>query len=373
MLVKNVWLPPDLPKKQARPWVAIFLSLVWLSFGGLPGLAQVWPAQTLPGKITPTFSQPAFSPEKETPPLETPVISRLALSKLLLGWFEIDLEEPLNRSQVSEFSVFTDVETTDPDYAVLDTVRRYFLMFPDRNGAFNPQRPATQLDAWLAIAKVVFPKNTISDETTRQVMAPLLAASGSGGKQIPFYHQRRIARLFMGGILSPITDVPLRPNAPLTQADIDRLVSNLKSSQIVLKAQQKQDDLNVLPPVLVPGGIRFTLTPSQAIGLDKLLVGNEFDFITTQAITLPGGQVIPQGSVARGTVMDAPTLGSKGSLYQLGFTQVRSPRDGQRFELSGQATVDLNQAKAHNDYLITGDSLVFVSQITALHAPSSRP
>jgi hypothetical protein len=325
---KSFDIDPFLPiEKKAIYWgVALTLTL-------LAPLSALWAneAEPLPSaEETSIFDEAILTPKLEAVDkltLSNPeeLVSRLQLAKLLVSWFSIPTRS------VSDFPVFIDVPLEHADYAIVDTVRRYHLMFGDDSGNFLLQAPSTRLDLWLAMAKVVQPKNTL-----RETEAVQLVRSKPGGDSIPAYHSKRIARLFLDQILKDEQDLPLEPETVLTQGYIQHVVSNLKSSQVYLKAKEREQALSVLPESTLEAGIVLTLTPSQVLSTKQLTVGHPVYFLTQAPISLASGKSIPVGSSVEGVVSEANV---ESRTFTLNFSSLRSADDGQKFRFQGNLSL----------------------------------
>ena len=282
------------------------------------------------------------------------ILTRYELSSFLIDYFG------MSRTPYNQFSVFRDVSVNDPIYPTVDTIRRFHIVFPDEQGFFHPDDPATQLDAWLAIGKLVFPKDTLTPRETRRILEPL-----AGHRQVPRYAQKRVARLFTARILDPQHDVPLQPKEPMTRQALNRLFESLRQNQGLVVKQEKEAELRSLNDVAtLPAGITFQVTPSQALNLRTIEVGADYYFQTRQALTLPNGVVIPTGSSTRASLIEKTE-----KVLHLQFTWLRSSREDRIYELL--ADVELPVPKRRYDplhlyeaqaYLVTGDTVQVTTQ-----------
>lgn len=333
--------------------------LVFVSASVVPCFSQTEPTLETKPAPPPATTKPEASIYEEaslTPLLNLPenntleqldpktVLSRLALARLLVNWFAIPTQS------VSSFPVFVDVPLSDPDYATLDTVRRYHLMFADDDGLFHPTSPATRLDLWLAIAKVVKPKNIIKNSD-----AEALVSGFEGGESIPSYHRKRIAALFLDQILTKKDDVPLAAGQVLSTADLSHILANLKQSQVYLKAKEKEAVLTVLPEAILPSGLTLSITPSQVIASDRLETGTVVYFQTLSAVTLEDGTALPEGSSLHGSVVSADP---DRFVFTLKFDNLRSALDGRKYQCNAVLSLKLKPSVGQlSTLLVTGQKL----------------
>jgi hypothetical protein len=344
--------------KAHQAWASFFLSFLFMlcpvsAFSQPEPLVEVKPAASPTSSssdasiyeeatLSPLLNLPEASSLEQLDPKT--VLSRLALAKLLVNWFAIPTHS------VSSFPVFVDVPLSDPDYAALDTVRRYHLMFADDDGLFHPASPATRLDLWLAIAKVVKPKNTIKNSE-----AEALVSGYEGGESIPSFHRKRIAALFLDQILTEKDDLPLAAGQVLTTADLSHILSNLKQSQVYLKAKEKEAVLTVLPEAVLPEKVALGITPSQVISSDRLETGTVVYFQTLSAVKLDDGTALPEGSSLHGSVVSAEP---DKFLFTLRFDNLRSALDGRKYKCNALLALKLKPSVGQlSTLLVTGQKL----------------
>lgn len=77
-------------------------------------------------------------------------------------------------------------------------------------------------------------------------------------------------------------------------------------------------------PVVVPAGTTLTVRLGQALGSKISSPGDSFSATLTSAVTVDGNPVIPAGTTARGTVVDAKALGKikGGAVLELRLTSI---------------------------------------------------
>lgn len=77
-------------------------------------------------------------------------------------------------------------------------------------------------------------------------------------------------------------------------------------------------------PVVVPAGTTLTVRLGQALGSKISSPGDSFSATLTSAVTVDGNTVIPAGTTARGTVVDAKALGKikGGAVLELRLTSI---------------------------------------------------
>jgi hypothetical protein len=309
-------------------WNSSFILWLTMALGAVL-LTQATAAEpTQPPGLTPLVAQAPL-------PVQ-PLVTRRALAQFLVTRFELPTYWP------SLFPLFVDVPLSDKDYKAIDTVFRYHLLFPDNDGSFEPDKPATQLDAWLSIGKVLFPSKKLSPAIVKTTLADV-----AGNQQLAPYQTTRVALLVMAGILSKERgDIPLKPQEPITTVWLDEMLKTLESSRILLAEQAKktiyselsEDGADVPKQHKIPPGSYLVITPSEAIIGKELIQNQSLYFQLKEPLSLAvasptsegqsTGVVIPAGSSIKAVVQSLdPLPNSKLVKFIARFEWVRSNQD----------------------------------------------
>lgn len=318
---------------------------------GTPSLQQQSPSSspevvvplTPPSSAGPSAEepQPKAQPEGVLPPLppeqqqrlesQQGSLTRADMAAFIVNWFKLETQ-PFN-----EFPIFVDVPRSHPRYAMIDTVRRNHLMLPNSRGEFEPNARATRLDAWMALAKLLFPKNQLSDAEANSIMAPL-----PGQERLKLYEKKRVARLFMGNVLTPETDTPIEPEAPLDAQWLSATLERLSANRQRLKEQETQRAGSETPAIPIPPGITLHLTPSQAIVAGTIALGSDYFFQLVEETRLPNGSLLPPGSSLKGHVVEIAE-----NRYRFAFYRLSHAQTGQLFQLQASVWIALKAAAAN--------------------------
>jgi hypothetical protein len=298
------------------------------------------------------------------------VVSKRAFAQFLVMRFALPTQ------WVSTFPLFADVELTDPDFANLDTVYRYHLLFPNDEGYFNPNEPTTQLDAWLALGKVLFPNKKLTPAQLNAVLPEI-----TGQEQLAGYQKPRIAMLYLAGILSVEKgDIPLQPQKPITQAWLNAMVNTLEATKLLLaeKAQNNitdelEDSTTDTTPT-VPPKTYLTITPSQAI-IGKQLALNDtlyFQLKEPIPIKLKNGKtaILPARSSVQGKVTNHKPLVGMGDAverFTVELQWVRSAEDEQLYKINSKLLFQLSTLEPRRSfnavtrgYLVSGQDVFII-------------
>jgi hypothetical protein len=301
--------------------------------------------------------------------LVTDGLTRAQLSHVLVEWFK------LPKLPYSVFAVFTDVPLNHPDYVAIDAVRRQHLLLADDTGQFYPDTMATQRDAWLALAKLLFPKPSMSDTNIAALLAPLTGIEG-----LPRYERVRVARLVSAQLLGQPPHTHLNPDAPLSARWMSDTLATLKTNHALIRDQEKQTAENANPSIPVPANTLLSLTPSQAISSDTIALGSQYYFQLVAPVQLPDGNIIPKDSSTRAIVVEIDDAKHD---YTLQFDALTSAQTGQRYAMVAQSVIHLlprsklavlstQPEKENKSLLITGSRLEVVTQRLP-DAPSESP
>jgi len=359
--------PPSLRLVPLKTWVAVGLLLL------LPARALAAKADTT---ATPNLLAAPQQPLAQQAQAED-TLTRAELAQVLVGWFT------LPRLPYSVFAVYLDVPLTHPDYIAIDSVRRQHLLLPDDTGNFYPEAVATQRDAWLALAKLLFPMTHLAEADVAHLLAPLTGVTG-----MPRYERIRVARLVSAKLLGQPPNTHLNADAPLSLAWMNETLATLKTNRTLIRDQEKQPAENANPSIPIPANVVLNLTPSQAISGDTINLGSQYYFQLLAPVQLPDGSTIPKDSSSRGTV-----VAKNNNLHDftLQFESLTSAQTGQRYLLWAQTVVRLlpsskfsvlstQPEKENKSLLITGTQLDVLTQrmpdptnIIPPEAPSASP
>lgn len=292
---------------------------------------------------------------QEAKPDPQAIISRGELAHKLVQWFS------LSTWPYNDFPLFVDVSRDNPNYPVYDTVYRYHLLLADGGGYFHPDEPARVLDLWVAIGKMLAPKNTMPQKEAATFITALL-----GGDAIPFYHYRRVTQLFKDKVLFEEKDLPLNPGALLRQANVDEMVKRLESSKLYLRQRETETALSTQPAQNLPSRTQLVITPSEVISLDQLAPGSQVFFQTTEAVTISPASAdspaieLPAGSSLPATVV---RINQETHRAQLAFQQARSATTNQLYRFEATISIELVPKSQYTPtLLLTGDKLTLTTE-----------
>lgn len=298
------------------------------------------------------------------------LVSKRAFAQFLVSRFALPTQ------WVSTFPLFADVELSDPDFANLDTVYRYHLLFPNDDGYFKPNDPTTQLDAWLALAKVLFPNKKLTPAQLAAILPEI-----TGQEALAGYQKTRIAMLYLAGILSVEKgDIPLQPQKPITQAWLNNMVNTLEATKLLLaeKAQtaitDELEDETTDATAVVPPKTYLTITPSQAIIGNQLALNDTLYFQLKEPIPvkLKDGQlaVLPARSSVQGKVTKREPLSGMGNAverFTVTMEWVRSAEDEKLYKLNSTLNFQLSTLEPKHSfnavtrgYLVSGQDVFII-------------
>lgn len=344
-----------------------------LFFGcGISGVFQIFPvpaamAQAQEAENSPSGLEKPVITIPEAPDLkatgergDTTFVTRLQLAKQLVDWFN------LPTWPVHDFPLFVDIERDNEHYAVIDSVHRHHLLFAyqpaEQQGVFAPKQPATQLDLWLAVGKMLAPKNLMDAKEAQKILADF-----DNVDSVPPYHHKRLAQLALDGVLTPEENSPLQPDKYLQPGDLDKIADKLQISQRIIKQREMEAALSQEPEGKIPGSVTLTFTPSQAITQDKLHAGNTLHFQTLSDVEFRDPTrdnqltTLPVGSSLTGHV-DLENIAEQ--LYHLVFDYARSAQDGRKYGMNAAFTLSWKNAfKSVPNLLLTGDELSVTTQM----------
>lgn len=335
-------------------WATLGVSCLLCVLACLPTLADTSPLAE------------ATQPLQVAPVQPTDNLTKAQLATILVEWFK------LPRLPYSVFAVFTDVPLSHPNYVAVDAVRRQHLLLADDTGQFYPDTLATQRDAWLALAKLLFPKPSVSDEEMNTLLAPLTGIEG-----LPRYERVRVARLVSAKLLGQPPHTHLNPDAPLSASWMNETLATLKTNHALIRDQEKQTAENANPSIPVPANTLLSLTPSQAISSDSIALGSQYYFQLLAPVQLPDGSIIPKDSSTRATVIEVDEAKHD---YTLQFDVLTSVQTGQRYALLAQSIIHLlprsklavlstQPEKENKSLLITGSKVEVLTQ----RLPEAKP
>ena len=327
-----------------------------------------WADNELAAPATP--AQPADThPAKSPPDQAAPsTLSRAELAGVLVDWFT------LPKLPYSLFAVYRDVPTTHTHYVAIDAARRQHLLLPTESGYFLPEAPATQRDAWLALAKLLFPQPSLSEEEVAQLLAPL-----TGVDDLPRYERIRVARLVSAKLLGQPPYTHLQPDAPLQADWLNNTLAQLDTNRAFIRRQEMQTAENNNPIIPLPANLLLALTPSQAISSDDIQLGSYYYFQLLEPLQLADGEVVPKDSSTRGTVV---AVDEEHHEYTLSFDKMTSSQTGQRYQYQAEAVLQLlprsklsvlstKPERENKSLLITGSRVEVLTQ--RLPSPTQPP
>ncbi|MCS6266357.1 MAG: hypothetical protein H2174_02210 [Vampirovibrio sp.] len=306
-------------------------------------------------------------PEAITPQEDLPV-SKRAFAQFLVSRFELPTQ------WVSTFPLFADVELSDPDFVYLDTAYRYHLLFPNDDGYFHSDEPTTQVDAWLALGKVLFPNKKLSHNQLKGILPEI-----TGQEQLQAFQKPRVAMLYLAGIISTEKgDIPLEPNKPITQGWLNTMVTTLEATKLLLveKAQNTltdnlADDETADTTPTIPPKTFFTITPSQAI-IGKNLVLNDVVYFQLKdpiRITKTDASytTIPATSSVQGKIVSREPISENVERFTVAFQWVRSAENEQLYKLNCNLVFSISTLEPKRSfnavtrgYLISGQDVFIV-------------
>jgi hypothetical protein len=354
-----------------------FLSFVLLIYAGFSSLVQAEPVTISPQpalQTNPVANDGASISVKATslnPADDNLLVSKRAFAKFLVTRFDLPTQ------WVSTFPLFADVELADPDFVNLDTAYRYHLLFPNDDGFFKPDEPTTQVDAWLALGKVLFPNKKLSPAQLRGILPEI-----TGQENLLPFQKPRVAMLYLAGILSTEKgDIPLEPNKPITQGWLNTMVSTLEATKLLLveKAQNTitddlEDETTASTPT-VPAKTYFTITPSQAIIGKQLALNDVVYFQLKEPILIAKTDgtkptIIPARSSVQGKIVDRQPISTNVERFTVAFQWVRSAENEQLYKLNSKLEFSLSTLEPKRSfnavtrgYLVSGqDVFVVVTQ-----------
>jgi hypothetical protein len=233
-------------------------------------------------------------------------LTRFQVAEKLLTHFHIK-----NVWTLTDVSPFRDVPTTSPRYALLETAWQYHLLNPDLNKQIRPNQVMTREDAWQAMKGLLLTAHTIKDEYDRA----LLSEDPSFKTASPAL-QEDLVVLYEYYLLDVFRDLPLEPEAYVSNAWLDSLLTQIPTAQSLLKTDAKRG-VSKTPLRLIPAlgeGFTLTLTPQEAILGPTLKVGQTLFFKLEVPLYPPQGDTIVEDSSVSGQVIkiqqqvDHPTI-----------------------------------------------------------------
>jgi hypothetical protein len=310
--------------------------------------------------VEPSTSKPeVVNPQDELP------VSKRAFAQFLVSRFELPTQ------WVSTFPLFADVELVDPDFVYLDTAYRYHLLFPNDDGYFHPDEPTTQVDAWLALGKVLFPNKKLSPNQLKGILPEI-----TGQEQLQPFQKPRVAMLYLAGIISAEKgDIPLEPNKPITQGWLKTMVTTLEATKLLLveKAQNTltddlaEDETSEKTPS-VPPKTYFTITPSQAIIGKTLALNDVVYFQLKEPILITKADAsyikIPVKSSVQGKIISRQPISENIERFTVAFQWIRSAENEQLYKLNSKLIFSISTLEPKRSfnavtrgYLISGQDV----------------
>lgn len=303
-----------------------------------------------------------------TPPQDELPVSKRAFAQFLVNRFELPTQ------WVSTFPLFADVALVDPDFVYLDTAYRYHLLFPNDDGYFHPNDPTTQIDAWLALGKVLFPNKKLSPNQLKGILPEI-----TGQDQLQPFQKPRVAMLYLAGIISTEKgDIPLEPQKPITQSWLKTMVATLEATKLLLveKAQNTltddlADDETSEKTSSVPPKTYFSITPSQAI-IGKTLALNDVVYFQLKEpihLTKPDASyiTIPAKSSVQGKVISRQPISENIERFTVALQWIRSAENEQLYKLNSKLIFSISTLEPKRSfnavtrgYLISGQDVFIV-------------
>ena len=289
-------------------------------------------------------------------------LTRRALAQFLAVRFKLPQQWP------SRFAYLSDVPLSDPDFAPIDACLSNHLLFAhEATGAFEPNRPATRLDLWLAVSKVLFPTKKLSPSQTQALLQGY-----EGAQQLTPYEARRVAILFLSGILSAEQgDVPLQPQQPLDEATLRQLLANLEASKLLLKPEEAEAAEATAAYIksralgYLPQGLTLKVSPLQAMVGARLQVGASYllellePVVVNATTTLP--IMLPKGSVLATTLEASAEQPFNTKLWTLSAQRITLPSTEQYYQLQARTQFSLSTQEPRNLVLSPGSTLALVA------------
>ncbi|XVJ51734.1 MAG: hypothetical protein HEQ32_06515 [Vampirovibrio sp.] len=280
----------------------------------------------------------------ETPASEA--LTRVQVAEKLLTHFHIK-----NAWTLTDVSPFRDVPTTSPQYALLETAWQYHLLNPDLEKKIRPNQVMTRQDAWRSMKGLLLTAHTIKDEYDRALLS-----EDPSFKTASTALQEDLVVLYEYYILDVFRDLPLEPEAYVSNAWLDSLLTQIPTAQSLLKTDAKRG-VTKTPLRLIPAlgeGFPLILTPQEAILGPTLKVGQTLFFRLEVPLYPPEADTIVEGSSVSGRVIkiqqqvDHPTI----SEITMQFTILRN----------GHSNV-LWRLKARLNFLISTENEALLSDL----------
>ncbi len=312
--------------------------------------------------------EPSKSKTEVTSSQDALPVSKRAFAQFLVNRFELPTQ------WVSTFPLFADVELTDPDFVYLDTAYRYHLLFPNNEGYFHPDDPTTQIDAWLALGKVLFPNKKLSTSQLNAILPEI-----TGQNHLQTFQKPRVALLYLAGVLSTEKgDIPLEPNKPITQGWLKTMISTLEATKLLLldKAQntltnQLDEEETSSQTPSIPKKLYFTITPSQAIMGKNLVLNSVVYFQLKEPIYLTQSDAstvtIPAQSSVQGKIVASQAVTETVNRFTVAFQWIRSAENEQLYKLNSTLVFELSTLEPKRSfntvtrgYLVRGQDVFVV-------------
>jgi len=120
------------------------------------------------------------------------------------------------------------------------------------------------------------------------------------------------------------------------------------------------------PPVVVDAGQTLTVTLNQSISTKTNNTGDHFDASVAEPVTVNGAVVIPQGTTASGTVVEAKSAGHLNGSAELALTLDSITVNGQTYSVQTSEFEEVTKGRGKRSLIGGGGGAAFGAIVGAL-------
>jgi hypothetical protein len=266
----------------------------------------------------------------------------------------------LSTPYVSEFAYFRDVPTNHWAYIAVEGLRVRSVVAGDTQGFFRPEDPITRLEAAIEISKSL-PEDWLKLSST-EIETTLKAYADVAGANIPTEVREDLARSIYAGLLELHTGIAA-PGAPTKfTLDLDIPLTRMETAHMVYQRSliaHEQVHVHVHDIDRLPPGIHMTLSPTSALAVEQLSVGETMFFTVTEDVPVPGlNTVIPRGARASGKITELTAADPPTAIVAL--DRIRLP-SGDVYDMKSQVILIFPTGKDEKRFIVPGQTFPIVT------------
>jgi hypothetical protein len=262
------------------------------------------------------FSCVAFSAEEKileevvnAPQVQETFVTRRAFAERMLAYFEIPPSWTL-----TEISPFRDLTPQSRDYPLLETAWQYQILLPRTGWYLRPNAILTEIEAWQGLKGFLLTQYTLKDEYNLALLA-----EDETFKRLTSSQQKDLVVLYESYLLDVFEDLPIEPDAPVSEAWLNTLMARIPDAQRLLKTDVKRG-LSATPWRLLPtlpADLNLVISPQEAIIGTDLKIGQTLYFRLLVPIYPTNTDVLVEESSLAGRIVELQILPENPSVFRV--------------------------------------------------------